>query len=164
MQFEDLNYLKNFDSETVDRDSQEYRQWPTASDLESLCIEAPLQLKAIKTRSNGTSVAGIQLIFENGIKSPFLLTDQAKKYQSWETKKVQLTGKNITRIIEKGDCNACRKLSFVHENGTDVVYQKQEDTERVREIPPGHFVVGVYGLFKVSHSNICGLGFITAKI
>ena len=77
-------------------------------------------------------------------------------------KTVQLTGKNITQIIEKGDGDSTRGLKFVHENGTDIVYDKNTNMERFREIPKGHSIVGVYALLK--KASLTGFGFITAQM
>ena len=74
---------------------------------------------------------------------------------------MKFTGKTISKIIEQGKGHSTSKLQFVHENGTDTVFHKSDFNDRVRDIPIGHVVVGMYGIFGTYY--IEGLGFITAK-
>ena len=72
--------------------------WPTLEQLESLKLREPMQLKAVRTKGlKGSLLSGIQLLFNNGIESPFEDT-QDQRAETDGVKTVELSGKNITKI------------------------------------------------------------------
>lgn len=45
-------------------------RWPTENDLLDLNLEAPPKLIGVKSSGSASGLASLQLLFENGIKSP----------------------------------------------------------------------------------------------
>ena len=61
---------------------------------------------------------------------------------------VELTGKKITKIVDRGPAYGTKMLKFEHENGVQTIYDKgsASNSEREQRVPYGHVIIGVYGM------------------
>ena len=52
-------------------------RWPTQSDIDKLGLNEPLKLKEIRTKVQKQTLRAIQFVFQNGIESPLITTDNS---------------------------------------------------------------------------------------
>ena len=98
-------------------------RWPTAKDLKGICQDEPLKLKEIITKAaEGNPLSAIQLVFENGIKSPMF---DAKCGGANDEMSVSVLDKTMVCITAQVESIYISKIQFEYKDGeAKVVFDK----------------------------------------